>query len=496
MLLPALDDPPVDTFVRVHDRSMSYAELAAASRQVAAQLTPGARVALVAERRIETVIGVAGVLAAGAVVVPVNPAAADRELLHQITDSVPTVVVLPADSAPPPALAGTALVRVHPDPPAGTAPLPPLDGSAVSDDDPALVMYTSGTTGSPKGVVLSRAALAANLDALAAAWAWTADDVLVHALPLYHVHGLVLGVLGALRVGSGLHHLGPFDPSTTAEALAGGGTLHFGVPTIYHRLAEAGEHRSEVRAALTRARLLVSGSAGLPRSVHDRIHAMSGHVIVERYGMTETMITTAVPAGTRDRPGTVGPPLPGVQLRLVDDDGADVPFDGESMGELLVRSPSMFAGYLNRPDATEAAFRDGWFVTGDVATVDPDGFVRIVGRRSTDIIKSGGYKIGAGEIEDVLLGHPEVAEAAVAGRPDDDLGERVTAWVVPRPGGTVDEDELRDHAAALLAPHKRPRTFHITTELPRNALGKVQKSRLTVPGGAEINLAAERPVPS
>jgi malonyl-CoA/methylmalonyl-CoA synthetase len=189
-----------------------------------------------------------------------------------------------------------------------------------------------------------------------------------------------------------------------------------------------------------------------------------------------------VPAGTRDHPGTVGRALRGVQLRLIDDGGADLPTDGEAMGELLVRSPSMFGGYLNRPDATEAAFRDGWFATGDVATVDADGFVRIVGRRSTDIIKSGGYKIGAGEIEDALLEHPAVAEAAVAGRPDDDLGERVMAWIVPRDHQALDEDELARHASTVLAPHKRPRTFHLVAELPRNSMGKVQKSRLAAPG--------------
>jgi malonyl-CoA/methylmalonyl-CoA synthetase len=486
MLLPILDDPRgTGATVRVHDQVLTYPELRTAARHVAAGLRPGQHVAVIAERRIETVVGVVGALLAGAVAVPVNPSASDRELHHLVADAVPTAVLTAADTAVPAALAPASPVTVDlggaAGPAGGTA------RAAVPDDAPALVIYTSGTTGSPKGVVLSRAAVAANLDALAAAWAWTADDVLVQALPLYHVHGLVLGVLGPLRVGSGLHHLGTFDPAATAEALAAGGTLHFGVPTIYHRLADAADDDPDVRTALEKARLLVSGSAGLPRSVHDRVHALTGHVIVERYGMTETMITTAVPAGTHDHPGTVGRALRGVQIRLVDDNGLDLPTDGEAMGELLVRSPSMFAGYLNRPDATEAAFRDGWFVTGDVATVDPDGFVRIVGRRSTDIIKSGGYKIGAGEIEDALLEHPAVAEAAVAGRPDDDLGERVAAWVVARDGDAgagLDEDELRRHAAALLAPHKRPRTFHLVAELPRNHMGKVQKSRLAEPAPA------------
>jgi malonyl-CoA/methylmalonyl-CoA synthetase len=489
MLFPAIEDPPDGPQVRVHDAVLTFAELAAEAGSLAAGLSAGQRVAVVAERRMETVVGVLGTLLAGAVVVPLNPAATDRELAHQVADAAPEVLLAPPGATVPEALAAVPVRRVEmstglrgPNAETAAGPVSRLHRRPAEDDRaPALIMYTSGTTGSPKGVVLSRAAVAANLDALAAAWAWTPDDVLVHALPLYHVHGLVLGVLGALRVGSGLHHLGPFDVSATAAALARGGTLHFGVPTIYHRLAEAAATDPAVSTALAGARLLVSGSAGLPRSVHERIHSLTGQVIVERYGMTETMITTAVPAATSGRAGTVGTALRGVQLRIVDDTGADVDHDGEAMGELLVRSPSMFAGYLNRPDATDAAFRDGWFVTGDMATIDPDGFVRIVGRRSTDIIKSGGYKIGAGEIEEVLLEHPGVAEAAVAGRPDDDLGERVTAWVVVRADHVVDENVLRTHCADALAPHKRPRTFHLVAELPRNALGKVQKSRLAEP---------------
>jgi malonyl-CoA/methylmalonyl-CoA synthetase len=476
MLFPALLDPSATALVRVHDRALTYAELAIAARQVAAGLTPGQRVAVVAERSLPTVVGVVGTLLAGAVVVPVNPTASDRELQHLVSDATPEVVLAGAAAAVPDALTALPFRAVD----AGDADAAPAP-EPVGDDQPAFIMYTSGTTGSPKGVVLSRGAVAANLDALIGAWAWTPADVLVHALPLYHVHGLVLGVLGPLRVGGGLHHLGTFDPSATVAALRAGGTLHFGVPTIYHRLAEAAETDPAVGEALAGARLLVSGSAGLPRSVHERIHEATGQVIVERYGMTETMITTAVPAGDKAHAGTVGPALPGVQLRLIDEDGTAVPNDGEAMGELLVRSPSMFGGYLHRPDATGAAFEDGWFRTGDVATIDADGYVRIVGRRSTDIIKSGGYRIGAGEIEEVLLEHPAVAEAAVAGRPDEDLGERVAAWVVARAGSTLDEDDLRQHCSVALAPHKRPRAYHRVAELPRNALGKVQKSRLTEP---------------
>ena len=285
-----------------------------------------------------------------------------------------------------------------------------------------------------------------------------------------------------MRRGTGLVHLGTFDTARTSEALAAGGTVHFGVPTMYSRLADAAEQDEASARALAGARLLVSGSAGLPAGVHRRITACTGgQVVVERYGMTETMITPAVPAGRTDRVGTVGTALPNVDLRVVDDDGFDVPADGQIMGEILVRTPSMFDGYRNRPDATADAQRDGWFVTGDMATIDGEGYVRIVGRRSTDIIKSGGYKIGAGEIEDVLAEHPDVAEVAVAGVPDDDLGERVTAWVVARPGTVLDPEALTAHAVERLAPYKRPRAFIAIKALPRNAMGKVTKAELPRP---------------
>jgi malonyl-CoA/methylmalonyl-CoA synthetase len=486
------------------DDELSFDELRRAAIALSGSLVRGDRIAVVADRRLETIVAVVAGLMVGATVVPLDPDAAPGERAHQLTDSRPTAVLHPADVILPADIdteldlavdLALLLDRAGDDP-----TIPP----APSDDEIALVMYTSGTTGRPKGAELSHAAVAANLDALARAWQWQADDVLVHALPLYHVHGLVLGVLGPLRRGSSLRHLGAFSVGSTVAALQSGATVHFGVPTIYHRLAAAAEHDPAVVDALRRARLLVSGSAGLPPAVHAAILARTGHTIVERYGMTETLITTAVPAGTLDKAGTVGPALPGVELRVLDDDGADVPPDATTMGELHVRTPSAFSGYLNRPDATDAAWRDGWFVTGDVATIDADGYVRIVGRDSTDIIKSGGFKIGTGEIEDVLLLHPAIVEAAVVGVPDDDFGQRVEAWIVARPiqptgpGDRADGDRTGDrdsdadldpdldldleevdaHVAAHLTPHKRPRRYHVVDALPRNALGKVQKARL------------------
>jgi malonyl-CoA/methylmalonyl-CoA synthetase len=253
---------------------------------------------------------------------------------------------------------------------------------------------------------------------------------------------------------------------------------------MYHRLVAAPEPDPAIADALRRARLLVSGSAALPAADHERIEAATGQRVVERYGMTETLMNCAVRASEDRRPGFVGPPLDGVEVRLVDETGDVVPPEDtteDTIGEIQVRGPNLFTGYLNRPDATAAAHTaDGWFVTGDVATRGAGGYLRIVGRKATDLIKSGGFKIGTGEIENVLLEHPAVAEVAVTGEPDPDLGERVVAWVVLATPTTG--QELADHVAAQLAPHKRPRAVRFLDALPRNDLGKVMKKRLADPG--------------
>jgi malonyl-CoA/methylmalonyl-CoA synthetase len=236
-----------------------------------------------------------------------------------------------------------------------------------------------------------------------------------------------------------------------------------------------------VAAGLGGARLLVSGSAALPAAEHARIEALCDQRIVERYGMTETLMIASVRADGERRAGYVGRPLDGVEIRICGDDGSELPADDATIGDVLVRSPSLFEGYLGQPEATAAVFRDGWFVTGDLGTLGSDGYLRLVGRRSTDLIKSGGYRIGAGEIETALLEHPSVAEAAVLGMPDADLGERIVAWVVPRAGDSVTEQALIDHVATTLTPHKRPRIVLFVEALPRNALGKVQKRLLAAP---------------
>nr|WP_202472285.1 acyl-CoA synthetase [Streptomyces sp. SID4921] len=466
--------------VRFGEHVLTYARLADASAALAARITGAGRVAVWATSTPETVVAVVAALRAGVPAVPLNPRTGERELAHIVADSAPSVVLAGADDVLPSALGGLERLDVE----TAAAPSPEAALPEPSDDSPALVVYTSGTTGPPKGAVLPRRAIAASLDALEDAWGWTGEDVLVHALPLFHVHGLVLGVLGPLRRGGSLRHLGRFSVEGVAQELLSGGTMLFGVPTMYHRLAGALDGPADagnLTKALAGARLLVSGSAALPVHDHERITAATGRGVVERYGMTETLMNTGVRADGAPRAGTVGPPLPGVELRLVEEDGS-VLRDTASIGEIQVRGPNLFTGYLNRPDATAAAFtEDGFFRTGDMATVDPDGYVRIVGRKATDLIKSGGYKIGAGEIENALLDHPGVREAAVTGEPDADLGERIVAWVVPDdPASPPGERELADHVAGLLAPHKRPRVVRYLDALPRNELGKIMKRSLGV----------------
>jgi fatty acid CoA ligase FadD36 len=417
VLLPALHGVFADRpgAVRIGERAVSWSVLASLVRAETGRLAGGPPVPFVATPTLETIVTVCACIEAGVPAVPLSPDAGPLERDHILAD-----------------LAGAARF------------------------DAALVLYTSGTTGPPKGALISRAAIAADLDGLADAWAWTPDDVLVHGLPLFHVHGLVLGVLGPLRVGSALIHTGRPTPDRYAAARNAGGTLYFGVPTVWSRVCAD----PPAARALARARLLVSGSAALPPHVFAGLTALTGHRPVERYGMTETLITVSARHDGPRSPGAVGTPVAGVQTRLDDEGG------------LHVRGATMFGGYLNRPSPFDA---DGWFATGDVAGIDPDGTHRIIGRASTDLIKSGGYRIGAGEVENALLAHPAVREAAVVGALHDDLGQEVVAYVV---ADGVTAEELIDFVAGGLSWHKRPRRVHLVDTLPRNAMGKIQKGRL------------------
>ncbi len=453
------DDGYAGQTVSVDGASMTYADLLGASAAAAERLHGLSAVAVHAVPTLDTVIAVVAGVLAGVPVVTVPPDSGPVERAHIVRDSAASHWL---GHAPDPA--GLPAIPIHRG--AGSASRPP----PVAPDRVALVLYTSGTTGRPKGVLLSHRAIAACLDGLAEAWGWTDVDVLAHGLPLFHVHGLVLGVLGALRVGSGLVHVGWPTPSAYAAAHA---SLYFAVPTIWARIAA----EPPSAAALGAARLLVSGSAALPGPVFEQIRLHTGHEIAERYGMTETLVTVAARADGPRRAGWVGSPLPGVSTRLRGEHGENVAHDGHSVGRLEVRGPTLFDGYLGLPEQNAKAWTDdGWFRTGDVAVVDPAGTHRIVGRESVDLLKSGGYRIGAGEVESALLGHPAVAECAVIGVPDDDLGQRVVAVVVPREAVTA--EELTAYVATQLSAHKRPREVRFVERLPRGAMGKVDKTRL------------------
>lgn len=458
-LLPSLTGDLGDhsAALSVDGTAVSWARLARRAGAVAQRLEGMPAVALRATSTLDTVVGVVAGLMAGVPVVPMPADAGPMEREHMLRDS------------------GAAATIGDPQWPEVTLPQVSIDGesdwsgSEPAIDATALIMYTSGTTGLSKGVVLSRRAVAADLDGLAQAWQWSPDDTLVHGLPLFHVHGLVLGVLGALRVGSRLVHTGKPTPQAYAAA---DGTMYFGVPTVWSRICA----EPTLAAALRGARLVVSGSAPLPVAVFEQMQSLIGQAPVERYGMTETLITVSTRFDGERRPGWVGVPIRGVESRLVDDTGGEMGHDGETIGELQIRGTTMFDEYLNRPDATAASLDGDWFRTGDAAVIDAGGFHRIVGRQSIDIIKTGGFKVGAGEVEAALLTHPGVTDAAVIGVSDPDLGQRIVAFVVCN---DVDDATLINHVAALLSVHKRPREVRVVDVLPRNAMGKVQKTLLT-----------------
>jgi malonyl-CoA/methylmalonyl-CoA synthetase len=319
--------------------------------------------------------------------------------------------------------------------------------------------------------VTTHGQLRAQIDSLLTAWEWTANDCALLVLPLHHIHGIVNVLGSALAAGASCEILPQFEPVPAWQRLASGEvTVFSAVPTIYHRLIAAWEaappatqHAWSIGSR--RVRLMMSGSAALPVRTLERWRAITGHTLLERYGMTETGMILSNPLHGERRPGSVGGPLPDVEVRLAD-------------GEVEVKGPGVFSEYWERPDETRAAFRDGWFRTGDVAVVEDDAY-RLLGRTSTDIIKTGGYKVSALEIEDAVRALPAVADCAVVGLPDEEWGQRICAFVELQAGAALTIDEVRDRLKAELAPYKIPRDLRITAALPRNAMGKVSKPALT-----------------
>jgi malonyl-CoA/methylmalonyl-CoA synthetase len=406
------------------------------------------------------VIAHVAALRAGIVAVPANTAYREREIAHIVRDSRPRAALVDDGERAGwiQAAAGSNVVVVGPAVDLPDAQPVTLDASAP--EQPALIGYTSGTTGVPKGAVLSHANLLAGTESVVLAWRWTASDRLVLALPLFHSHGLCVGLHGTLLAGGSAVLLPRFDVAAVLDAARGhAATLFFGVPTMYHRLAGSARARE-----LARLRLCVSGSAPLAAELHQALAIQAGQHVLERYGMTETVMLVSNPHDGERRAGTVGFPLPGVELRLADG------------GDILVRGPNVFDGYWERPEATAESFADGWFRTGDVGAIDSDGYLRILGR-SKELIISGGLNVYPREVEEVLLNHPDVAEVAVVGTPSEEWGEVVSAFVVPA-GERPPPEALLEFAAQHLAPFKRPRVVQFVDCLPRNALGKVVKHQL------------------
>mgnify|MGYP005844118911 CR=1 FL=1 len=450
-----------------------------ASALVALGVVPGDRVAAQVEKSPEALALYLASLRCGAVFLPLNPAYRQGELGPMLADAAPRVVV--ADPERAALLAGlapdAAVVTLDPhgrgslaDEAQAAAVLPPL---ARAPTDPAALLYTSGTTGRPKGAVLTHGNLLSNARVLVEAWGFTARDVLVHALPIFHVHGLFVACHTALLAGAEMRWHARFDAAAVLAGL-GRATVLMGVPTFYTRLLEL---PGLDRQAVAGMRLFISGSAPLLAETHRAFEARTGHRILERYGMTEILMHCSNPLDGERRPGSVGPPLPGCEVRILDEQDRDLPTG--ATGQVAVRGPNVFAGYWNLPERTRAEHTaDGWFRTGDLGFLSPDGYLTLVGR-AKDVVITGGLNVYPIEVESVLDAVPGVVESAVIGLPDPDLGEAVTAVVVGAAGpARPDEAQLIAAAKARLAGFKVPKRVIFVDALPRNAMGKVEKAVL------------------
>jgi malonyl-CoA/methylmalonyl-CoA synthetase len=435
-----------------------------------------ARVALLVTPGVEYVAAQWGIWRAGGIKLPICLSATEPEWEYALTDSQVSLVLADAANAAKIATLcerlGVRLMVVE-EVRGDLKPLPEIDVNRR-----AMILYTSGTTSKPKGVVTTHANIQAQIESLVTAWEWSAEDRIPMFLPLHHIHGIINIIGCALWSGASVEAFPRFDLAAILDRVRGDAyTLFMAVPTIYVKLIQALEATSEadreaIVAGFKRLRLMVSGSAALPASVHEQWTALTGQKLLERYGMTEIgMAISNLYHGER-RPGAVGAPLPGVEVRLKAENGPIITVEDEP-GEIQVRGPGVFQAYWNREQATAETFEDGWFRTGDMAVLER-GYYRIMGRLSVDIIKSGGYKLSALEIEAVLLEHPLIAECAVIGLPDDTWGEAVTAAVVLK-SGTLDLAALRDWCKGRLSVYKIPQRLKVVSELPRNAMGKVTK---------------------
>jgi malonyl-CoA/methylmalonyl-CoA synthetase len=465
------------------ERTFTYGALCRASAAVASCLLgeradlSEARVGYLVPAGFDYVAAQWGIWRAGGIAVPLAVNHPPPEIEHVVRDSQTSALIAhPALAERLSPISDALRVPLTLTTRALGAPARPLP--AISPRRRALILYTSGTTARPKGVVSAHANIVAQVSSLVEAWEWNAADRILSVLPLHHIHGVVNVLACALWAGATCEMEPKFDAARVWERFAEGGlTLFMAVPTVYARLIRAWDEappdrRREYSAGAARLRLTVSGSAALPVATLEKWRTITGHTLLERYGMTEIGMALSNPLRGERVPGCVGTPLPGVEVRLVDETGA-VAADGVP-GEIQARGPGVFLEYWNNPAATAQAFCQEWFRTGDIA-VREGGRYRILGRSSQDIIKTGGYKVSALEVENVLLGHGDVVECAVVGVPDAEWGERVSAALVMRQGVRLVPHALREWMTARLAPYKVPRSFRALDALPRNAMGKVDK---------------------
>jgi malonyl-CoA/methylmalonyl-CoA synthetase len=473
--------------IDLHGR-YAYKDLLDASCRVAAALLAGRaglneeRVAFLITPGFPWVAVQWGIWRAGGIAVPLPMGSPAAELAYFIQDTGASILV--SDEANRETLTqaasecGGLQVRAD-DELLRSQPAPNLP--AIAPERRAMILYTSGTTNRPKGVVTTHANTTAQVTSLTEAWEWSADDRILLCLPLHHVHGIINVVSCALWSGAICEMMPRFDAGTVWNRIAGGEmTLFMAVPTIYFKLIVAWdsyppERRATLGRAAARLRAMVSGSAALPVSTLERWREITGHTLLERYGMTEIGMALSNPYRGERVAGSVGTPLPRVEVRLVDESGAEVP--EETPGEIEVRGPNVFSEYWQRPEATREAFRADWFRTGDTAVIE-NGRYRILGRTNIDILKTGGHKISALEVEEALRQHPAIRECAVVGIPDSEWGERVCAAVVLHDGHTLELEALRAWAKGQLAVHKVPSRLMVVDALPRNAMGKVTKPQV------------------
>jgi malonyl-CoA/methylmalonyl-CoA synthetase len=461
----------------------TYDALLAASERVARALLAGrddlreARVAFLVLPGISWIATLWGIWRAGGIAVPLALASTRPEVEYYVSDSGASTFIYDASTAATAeAVAGAMQMTAMPYESVGEHQRTHLP--EIGLERRAMILFTSGTTNKPKGVVTTHSNIAAQILALIEAWEWRPEDRIPLFLPLHHVHGIINVVSCALWSGATVEMMPRFDATTVWDRIASGElTVLMAVPTIYLRLinaweAASPERRVDLSRAASKLRLMVSGSAALPVPTLERWKEISGHTLLERYGMTEIGMALSNPLHGKRTPGCVGSPLPTVEVQLTNESGEHV---GEGQpGEIEVRGPSVFSEYWGKPEATRESFRSGWFCTGDTAVIE-NGVYRILGRTSIDILKSGGHKISALEIEEVLLEHPAIAECAVVGVPDKEWGQRVGAAVVLRPGTELDLETLRKWGRDRLSAYKLPSRLIVLKALPRNAMGKAVK---------------------